>query len=99
MLAEQPGKAGLRLLYITPLRSLSRDLALAVWEPIEAMGWPLQVAIRNGDTSGSQRSRQLRSPPQILTTTPESLSLLLANPRAESRFSGSGHRDSTNGMT
>ncbi|MFU8886969.1 MAG: DEAD/DEAH box helicase, partial [Cyanobacteriota bacterium] len=70
---------GLCLLYLTPLRALSRDLALAIQAPIEAMGWPLRVAIRNGDTPSHERGKQLRSPPQILITTPESLSLLLAN--------------------
>ena len=79
---------GLRLLYITPLRALSRDLALAIQQPIEAMGWPLQVGIRNGDTPSSARTRQLRTPPQILITTPESLSLLLANPKAPELFAG-----------
>ncbi|MEX1324443.1 MAG: DEAD/DEAH box helicase, partial [Synechococcaceae cyanobacterium] len=85
MLAAAP-PAGLRLLYITPLRALSRDLALAIREPIEAMGWPIRVAIRNGDTAGSERTRQLRRPPEILITTPESLSLLLANPSAPELF-------------
>lgn len=79
-------RPGLRLLYLTPLRALSRDLALAIRQPIEAMGWPIQVAIRNGDTSSSERTRQLRRPPEILITTPESLSLLLANPRAPELF-------------
>lgn len=88
LLAEAAPPAGLRLLYITPLRALSRDLALAIQEPIEAMGWPLRVAIRNGDTSSSERSRQLRRPPEILITTPESLSLLLASPSAPELFSG-----------
>ncbi len=77
---------GLRLLYLTPLRALSRDLALAIQAPIEAMGWPLRLAIRNGDTSSHERSKQLRSPPQILITTPESLSLLLANGKAPELF-------------
>ena len=77
---------GLRLLYLTPLRALSRDLALAIQAPIEAMGWPLRVAIRNGDTSSHERGKQLRSPPQILITTPESLSLLLANAKAAELF-------------
>jgi len=77
---------GLRLLYITPLRALSRDLALAIETPIAAMGWPLRVAIRNGDTSSHERSKQLRTPPQILISTPESLSLLLANAKAEELF-------------
>ncbi|MCP9887438.1 ligase-associated DNA damage response DEXH box helicase [Cyanobium sp. ATX 6A2] len=79
-------RPGLRLLYLTPLRALSRDLALAIRQPIEAMGWPIQVAIRNGDTTSSERTRQLRRPPEILITTPESLSLLLANPRAPELF-------------
>ena len=79
---------GLRLLYLTPLRALSRDLALAIQQPIAAMGWPLRVAIRNGDTSSYERGKQLRSPPEILITTPESLSLLLANPKAPALFAG-----------
>ena len=78
--------SGVRLLYLTPLRALSRDLALAISEPIEAMNWPLRVGIRNGDTASSERTRQLRSPPQILITTPESLSLLLAGPKAQELF-------------
>ncbi|MBM5790603.1 MAG: ligase-associated DNA damage response DEXH box helicase [Cyanobacteria bacterium M_surface_10_m1_298] len=77
---------GLRLLVITPLRALSRDLALAIEEPIAAMGWPIRVAIRNGDTSTYERSKQLRTPPEILITTPESLSLLLANAKAKELF-------------
>ena len=86
--ADHPGTqpAGLRLLYLTPLRALSRDLALAIQAPIEAMGWPLRLAIRNGDTSSHERTKQLRSPPQILITTPESLSLLLANGKAPELF-------------
>jgi len=86
--AEHPAKppSGLRLLYLTPLRALSRDLALAIQAPIEAMGWPLRLAIRNGDTPSHERSKQLRTPPQILITTPESLSLLLANAKAPELF-------------
>ena len=58
MLEENEAPKGLRLLYITPLRALSRDLALAIGEPIDAMGWPLKVGIRNGDSSSAERSRQ-----------------------------------------
>ena len=83
---QAPGR--LHLLVITPLRALSRDLALAIEEPIQAMGWPLRVGIRNGDTSSHERTKQLRTPPEILITTPESLSVLLANPRAPQLFAG-----------
>ena len=84
--AQAPGR--LHLLVITPLRALSRDLALAIEEPIQAMGWPLRVGIRNGDTSSHERTKQLRTPPEILITTPESLSVLLANPKAPQLFAG-----------
>ncbi|MFM7238935.1 MAG: ligase-associated DNA damage response DEXH box helicase [Cyanobium sp.] len=77
---------GLRLLVITPLRALSRDLQLAIEAPITAMGWPLRVGLRNGDTPTSERTRQRKRPPQILITTPESLALLLASPQAEAFF-------------
>ena len=86
MLAETGDHPGIRLLYITPLRALSRDLALAIREPITEMRWPLRVGIRNGDSSSSERSKQLKSPPQILVTTPESLTLLLSNIKAEELF-------------
>ena len=84
--SSDPKVPGLRLLVITPLRALSRDLALAIEQPISAMGWPLRVAIRNGDTATYERSKQLRTPPDILITTPESLSVLLANAKAPELF-------------
>ena len=86
MLAEESKRPGIRLLYLTPLRALSRDLAVAIREPIETMGWPLRVGIRNGDTKSNERGKQLKTPPEILVTTPESLSLLLSNPKAEELF-------------
>ncbi|MFN9636764.1 MAG: ligase-associated DNA damage response DEXH box helicase [Synechococcaceae cyanobacterium] len=87
LLAEPGGpQPGLRLLVLTPLRALSRDLVEAIRAPMESMGWPLRVGLRNGDTSSSERARQLRSPPHILVTTPESLSLLLANRAAPELF-------------
>ena len=88
MLSESSSGTSIKLVYITPLRALSRDLALAIREPIEAMGWPLRVGIRNGDSSSNERSKQMKSPPQILVTTPESLSLLLSNTKAEELFNG-----------
>ena len=86
ILAQSEAKAGIQLLYVTPLRALSRDLALALEEPIETMGWPLRVGIRNGDTSTNDRAKQLKTPPQILITTPESLCVLLAGKHAQRLF-------------
>ncbi len=86
MLAATSAREGIQLLYITPLRALSRDLASALEEPIKTMKWPLRVGIRNGDTSTTERNRQIKTPPQILITTPESLCVLLASRHANSLF-------------
>jgi ATP-dependent Lhr-like helicase len=85
---QPAASAGIALLILTPLRALSRDLALAIREPIEAMGWPLRVGLRHGDTGATERARQLKAPPEILITTPESLALLLSGPHAERLFAG-----------
>ena len=79
-------KPGLQLLYITPLRSLSRDIEQSIRRPIEEMGWDLRVESRTGDTSASRKARQLKNTPQILITTPESLSLMLSYAGAETLF-------------
>ncbi|MEM9978995.1 MAG: ligase-associated DNA damage response DEXH box helicase, partial [Cyanobacteria bacterium P01_D01_bin.2] len=84
MLAR-PGQ-GLQLLYITPLRALSRDIEKSIQKPIADMGWPLQVESRTGDTKSAQRARQKKKLPEILITTPESLSVLLSYKGARQRF-------------
>ena len=78
---------GLSILYISPLRALSRDIELALRDPIEALDLPLTVESRTGDTSSTVRGRQRRSLPSVLVTTPESLSLLLTHADAAEKFS------------
>ncbi|MGF1493937.1 MAG: ligase-associated DNA damage response DEXH box helicase [Microcoleaceae cyanobacterium] len=79
-------RQGLQLLYITPLRALSRDIQAAINRPIQEMEWPIKVESRTGDTSSSVRSRQLKKMPEILITTPESLSVMLSYTDAQKRF-------------
>ncbi len=89
MLAEvEAGKSlgGLRLLYITPLRSLSRDIEASIRRPIEEMGWPIRIESRTGDTKSSVKSRQIKKMPEILITTPESLAVLLSYKNLVKRF-------------
>ncbi|MBC7372230.1 MAG: ligase-associated DNA damage response DEXH box helicase [Bdellovibrionaceae bacterium] len=71
-------KKGLKALYISPLRALARDLELALKEPIERCGWPLRVETRTGDTPSAMRRKQLKNPPDILLTTPESLAVMIS---------------------
>ncbi|MEO1278621.1 MAG: ligase-associated DNA damage response DEXH box helicase, partial [Planctomycetota bacterium] len=80
-------KRGLSILYISPLRALSRDIELALRAPVEALDLPLTVESRTGDTSSTVRNRQRRTLPNVLVTTPESLCLLLTNADAKQKFS------------
>ncbi|MEM9907695.1 MAG: DEAD/DEAH box helicase, partial [Cyanobacteria bacterium P01_D01_bin.44] len=83
---QSPEKKGLKLLYITPLRALSRDIEKSILRPIEEMGWALRVESRTGDTKSSQKTRQMKTMPDILITTPESLSVMLSYVGAQKRF-------------
>jgi ATP-dependent helicase Lhr and Lhr-like helicase len=77
----QPKVAGIRVLWITPLRALARDLVAALREPLPDLNPGWRVEERTGDTSSSARARQSSKPPHALVTTPESLSVMLS--RAE----------------
>uniref|UniRef100_UPI003735D5E4 ligase-associated DNA damage response DEXH box helicase n=1 Tax=Xanthobacter autotrophicus (strain ATCC BAA-1158 / Py2) TaxID=78245 RepID=UPI003735D5E4 len=85
--AEQPASP-LHTLYISPLKALAVDIARNLETPISEMGLPIRVETRTGDTPSSRRQRQRRDPPDILLTTPEQISLLLASKDAEHLFSG-----------
>lgn len=72
-----------RLLYISPLKSLAGDIRENLQRPNEGIPGPaLRLALRTGDTPASERARMLRRPPHVLMTTPESLYLLLTSPRS-----------------
>lgn len=70
--------------YVSPLRALNNDIYRNLNEPLDEIYKKLgesvkkiSVAIRTGDTPQQERQRQLRKPPNILVTTPESLAILL----------------------
>ncbi|MDA4128326.1 MAG: DEAD/DEAH box helicase [Thaumarchaeota archaeon] len=75
----------LRLIYVTPLRALNRDILRRVTLWCDKLG--LKVAVRHGDTTLSERRRLVLSPPDIMITTPETLQAMLASPRMRKNLS------------
>ncbi len=67
------------ILYVTPLRALNRDIdrRLGVLASITN----LEVGLRHGDTTQSERNRQSRKPPHLLVTTPETLQIMMTGSR------------------
>lgn len=79
---------GLRLVWVTPMRALSADTARALTAPLRELGLDWSVGIRTGDTDAAERTRQSRRLPEVLVTTPESLSLLLTRADARDQLAG-----------
>ena len=83
---------GVRVLYISPLKALGVDVENNLRAPLtgitrvaDRLGLDLpdiSVAVRSGDTPQAERARQVRRPPDILITTPESAYLMLTSKAA-----------------
>lgn len=69
---------GLKLLWISPLRSLAKDLAKAMKLAVDEIGLDWEVQVRNGDTPQNVRRQQERLMPDVLLTTPETMHLLFS---------------------
>jgi Lhr-like helicase len=85
--------AGLRVVWLTPLKALAADTVRALEEPLPALSqnWlpgPWDVAVRTGDTSAADRRRLRGRPPAALVTTPETLSIMLSLDDAHEVFAG-----------
>ena len=79
-------KDGLKLMWITPLRSLAKDLGRAMATALEQIGLDWEVGVRNGDTTTAERQKQKKKMPDVLIITPESLHLLFAQKDDSSLF-------------
>ena len=83
-----------RVLYVSPLKALAVDIENNLRHPLagiqqtaHSLGLSapkVNVAVRTGDTTPSERRRLITHPPDILITTPESLFLMLSSSAADS---------------
>ncbi|MBA2615312.1 MAG: DEAD/DEAH box helicase [Actinobacteria bacterium] len=74
----RPGE-GTQVLYVSPLKALNYDVERNLRGPLAGIGSKLSVGVRTGDTPPKERAQMLRTPPDILITTPESLFLMLTS--------------------
>jgi ATP-dependent Lhr-like helicase len=82
-----------RVLYVSPLKALAVDVERNLRGPLAGirqaahrLGLPepdVRVGMRSGDTPADQRRALVRTPPDILITTPESLFLMLTSAARE----------------
>ncbi len=76
--ADRPSPKGLKMIWITPIRALAKEIQQSATKMLEGIGLDWEVGIRTGDTEIKEREKQVKNLPDILITTPESLHLLLA---------------------
>jgi ATP-dependent Lhr-like helicase len=93
MTEPAPAKPTVRVLYVSPLKALTYDVERNLRAPLagirrtaERLGVTVpevRVGSRTGDTPADARRQLVRTPPDILVTTPESLYLLLTSQARE----------------
>lgn len=82
----------LTCLYISPLKALSADTERTLAAHLEELSALFaatrlpRLEVRSGDSTAAQRRRLWKHPPDILLTTPESIAVLLSQPKAQHLF-------------
>lgn len=85
-IASPPSEKGIKVLWITPLRALASDTVESLKKPLQELNLNWSIEKRTGDTSSSVKQKQAKQLPDLLVTTPESLSLLLSYPDTRIQF-------------
>lgn len=78
LLSHLDAGKGLKGIWVSPIRALTKEIKISAERAIEAMGLSFRVGIRTGDTSTSEKKKLKTNPPNLLITTPESLHVILA---------------------
>lgn len=83
---QKRSQKGVFMLWLTPLKALSNDIAEAIQSAANEIDPNFKVLVRTGDTSSKIRAQIKSKPPACLVTTPETLHLLLASKGYEQYF-------------
>ncbi len=89
MLLKEKKKEKIRALYITPLKSLNRD----VWDRIVQLASfvGLEVDLRHGDTTQKERKAQVDDPADVVVITPETLQAVLTGKKLRELLKNVNH--------
>ncbi len=78
-------------IYVSPLKALNNDIKKNLEIPLQDIyekikkdfpeAKPIRIAVRTGDVAPHEKQKQLREPPHLLITTPESLAIMLNSPK------------------
>jgi ATP-dependent Lhr-like helicase len=79
LLLSQTRERGIKIIYVTPLRALNRDMLERLEQWCSALD--LRISVRHGDTAARERRTQALIPPDFLITTPETLQIFLLGRR------------------
>lgn len=84
---EKASETALRILWITPLRALARDITNALQHACDIMESNWKVEMRTGDTDTRTKQLQKKKMPEVLVITPESIHVLFTSPGYDRLFS------------
>jgi len=83
-------------IYISPLKALDNDIHRNLLVPLKEIreiakeqGIELpevRIGVRTGDTSANEKQKQLKKPPHILVTTPETIAIVLSTRKFKEKF-------------
>lgn len=76
----------LRLLWISPLRALAKDLQRAMQQVLDELEIPWEVGRQTADITASEKAKLRKAYPEILIITPESLHLSFTRKNHQQNF-------------
>jgi ATP-dependent Lhr-like helicase len=69
-------RSGIKVIWITPLRALAKDVRRALQQICDEFDLKWKVDLRSGDVSSEEKRKQFKTIPDVMVITPESLHVL-----------------------